>query len=109
MPKPAITFLAALLGALVGAGAILLSGAGEGGTDTVTVAEQPSAAPSNPTKGGLTPAAIYKRDAPGVVYIRARITEGGQTGDASGSGFVIGRGGSIVTNGHVRGKAQRVS
>ena len=109
MPKPAITFLAALLGALVGAGAILLSGAGEGGTDTVTVAEQPSAAPSNPTKGGLTPAAIYKRDAPGVVYIRARITEGGQTGDASGSGFVIGRGGSIVTNAHVVGNAGSVS
>ena len=109
MPKPAVTFLVALLGAIVGAGAILLSGVGDGAEDTVTVVEQGSAAPSNPTKGGLTPATIYKRDAPGVVFIRARITEGGQTGDASGSGFVIGRGGSIVTNAHVVGNAKSVS
>ncbi|MEY2442029.1 MAG: hypothetical protein QOJ46_1455 [bacterium] len=115
MSKPARklalpVFFAALLGALVGAGAILLSGVGDSsGGDTTTVVEQSSSAPSNPTKGGLTPRTIYKRDAPGVVFIRARISEGGQTGEASGSGFVIGRGGSIVTNAHVVGNAKTVS
>jgi S1-C subfamily serine protease len=107
MPKSAITFLAALLGALIGAGAILLIGGGGG--DTTTVVEQSSGAPSNPTKGGLTPRAIYRRDAPGVVYITARITQDGQTGEASGSGLVIGRGGSIVTNAHVVGDAKTVT
>jgi S1-C subfamily serine protease len=108
MPKLASTFLVALLGALVGAGAVLLSGAGDS-AGTTTVVEQSSAAPSNPSKGGLAPRAIYRRDAPGVVFIRARITENGETGDASGSGFVIGRGGSIVTNAHVVGDAKHVS
>ncbi len=108
MPTPAITFLAGLFGAVIGALAILVSGVGDG-ADTTTVVEQSSAAPSNPTKGGLAPRTIYRRDAPGVVFIRARITENGQTGDASGSGFVIGRGGSIVTNAHVVGNAKRVS
>ncbi len=110
MPKPAVTFLVALLGALVGAGAILLTGVGDGGGDTTTVVEEASTgAPSNPSRGGLSPRTIYKRDAPGVVFIRAKISEGGQTGDASGSGFVIGRGGSIVTNAHVVGDAKTVT
>jgi S1-C subfamily serine protease len=109
VPKPAITFLAALLGALVGAGAILLSGVGDNAADTTTVVEQSSAAPSNPTKGGLTPRAIYKRDAPGVVFIRAQISDATGTADVSGSGFVIGRGGSIVTNAHVVGSAKTVT
>ncbi len=108
MPKLVTTFLVALLGAVVGAGTVLLTGIG-GGSDTTTVVEQSSAAPSNPTKGALAPRTIYRRDAPGVVFIRARITENGQTGDASGSGFVIGRGGSIVTNAHVVGDAKTVS
>jgi putative serine protease PepD len=107
VPKSAITFLVALLGAIVGAGAILLIG-GRGG-DTTTVVEQSSAAPSNPLKGGQTPRAIYRRDAPGVVYITARITQDGQTGEASGSGLVMGRGGSIVTNAHVVGDAKTVT
>ncbi len=110
VPKPAVTFLVALLGALVGAGAILLTGVGDGGGDTTTVVEEASTgAPSNPSRGGLSPRTIYKRDAPGVVFIRAKISEGGQTGDASGSGFVIGRGGSIVTNAHVVGDAKTVT
>ena len=109
MPKAAITFLVALLGAVIGAGAVLLLGVGDDADDTTTVVEQSSAAPANPSKGGLTPATIYKRDAPGVVFIRSSITRDGQTGDASGSGFVIGRGGSIVTNAHVVAGAKDVT
>jgi S1-C subfamily serine protease len=108
MPNLPATFLVALLGAVVGAGAVLLTGAGDS-ADTTTVVESSSAAPANPTRGGLAPRTIYRRDAPGVVFIRARISEGGQADDASGSGFVIGRGGSIVTNAHVVGSAKTVS
>ncbi len=107
MPKPVITFLIALLGAVVGAGAIVVSGIGNAGGDTTTVVESVGA-PANPQRGGLTPRAIYRRDAPGVVFISARIVQDGQVGEASGSGFVIGRGGSIVTNAHVVGSAKTV-
>ena len=107
MPTPAITFIAGLVGAIIGALAILVSGVGDGG-DTTTVVEQGTAAPSNPTKGGLSPRVIYRRDAPGVVFVRASTT-GGPNPDSSGSGFVIGRGGSIVTNAHVVGSAKTVS
>ena len=107
MPPSAIAFLAGLLGAIVGALAILVSGVGDG-SDTTTVVEQSSAAPSNPSKGGLAPRTIYRRDAPGVVFVVAD-TSGSGRADASGSGFVIGRGGSIVTNAHVVGEAKSVS
>jgi len=107
MPPSAIAFLAGLLGAIVGALAVLVSGVGDG-SDTTTVVEQSSAAPSNPSKGGLAPRTIYRRDAPGVVFIAAD-TSGSGRADASGSGFVIGRGGSIVTNAHVVGEAKSVS
>jgi len=111
MPKPLTTFLAALLGGIVVAVAFLVFDVGSGGGDTTTVVEQQSApgAPVNPDSGALTPRAIYKRDAPGVVFIRAVISEGGQTATATGSGFVIGRGGSIVTNAHVVGDAKTVT
>jgi len=107
MPKLAIPFLAALLGAVVGASAILLLGGGDGGDTTTIVEGAPVTA--NPGKGGLSARAIYRRDAPGVVFIRARISQGAQTGVSTGSGFVIGRGGSIVTNAHVIGNAKRVT
>jgi S1-C subfamily serine protease len=69
---------------------------------------------------GLTPEAIYKRDAPGVVQITATTVTNGpvdpfgftaptkQTEQALGSGFVIDKAGHIVTNEHVIAGAQRV-
>jgi len=107
MPKAASTFLAALLGGVVVAVILLLTGAGGG--DTKTVFESGGPVLANPEKGALSPRTIYRRDAPGVVFIRARIREGSQTGVATGSGFVIGRGGSIVTNAHVVGDAKTVT
>jgi S1-C subfamily serine protease len=111
MPKPLSTFLAAVLGGLVVAVAFLLLAVGDdGGGDTTTVVERSSGgAPANPEKGQLSPRTIYKRDAPGVVFIRAAISGGGATGQSTGSGFVIGRGGSIVTNAHVVGDAKTVT
>ena len=60
--------------------------------------------------GGLTVRDIYRRDAPGVAFIRASVVE--QTanafglpeqrrGEASGSGFVLNKEGYIATNAHV--------
>ena len=110
MPKALSTFLAALLGGIVVAVAFLVLDVGDdGGDDTTTVVEQLGGAPSNPEKGALTPRAIYKRDAPGVVFVRSKIAEPGQSGESTGSGFVIGRGGSIVTNAHVVGNAKSVT
>ena len=79
---------------------IALTDPGGGDTETVTV-EQGGVALANPEKGALSARTIYKRDAPGVVFIRA--------GQATGSGFVIGRGGSIVTNAHVVGDTKTVT
>ncbi|HEV7804740.1 MAG TPA: trypsin-like peptidase domain-containing protein [Solirubrobacteraceae bacterium] len=109
MPKPLPTFLAAVFGGIVVAVALLVFDVGGGGGDTTTIVEQAPGALANPQRGALTPRAIYKRDAPGVVFIRAPLAEAGQTGEATGSGFVIGRGGSIVTNAHVVGDAKRVT
>jgi S1-C subfamily serine protease len=105
-------FLAALLGGAVVAVVLLATGAG-GGDDTKTVFASSDIA--NPKKGGLTPREIYKRDALGVVFITAQVTQAAspfapeQSGTATGSGFVIGKGGSIVTNAHVVEGASTVS
>ncbi|HEY1540513.1 MAG TPA: trypsin-like peptidase domain-containing protein [Solirubrobacteraceae bacterium] len=109
MPKVATTFLAALLGGVVVALAFLVAGVGGGGGSTKTVVEQAPVGSAGPRSGALTARAIYRRDAPGVVYIRARFDEQGESVDATGSGFVIGRGGSIVTNAHVVGDAKQVT
>jgi len=109
MPQALTHFLAALLGGVVVAVVLLLTGAGGGEGDTTTVVESGGAVLANPEKGALSPRTIYRRDAPGVVFVRARITEGGRSGLATGSGFVIGRGGSIVTNAHVVGNAKTVT
>ncbi|MDP2709864.1 MAG: trypsin-like peptidase domain-containing protein [Solirubrobacteraceae bacterium] len=98
-------FLAALIGGAVVAGVLLLTGAGGSG-ETTTVAA--GSAVANPQQGALTPREIYKRDAPGVVFITADLQQASsspfvpeQRGQSTGSGFVIGKGGSIVTNAHV--------
>jgi S1-C subfamily serine protease len=105
-------FLAALLGGAVVAAALLLTGLA-GGDDTTTLVGGPDLA--NPKKGALTPREIYKRDAPGVVFITADVPQAAspfspeQSGTATGSGFVIGKGGSIVTNAHVVEGASQVT
>ena len=68
-------------------------------------ADGPSPAPAvAPTVGGARPngdvAAIYRSASPGVVSVR--------TGGGSGTGFVIDRDGTLVTNAHVVGDAETV-
>jgi S1-C subfamily serine protease len=104
-------FLAALVGGAVVAAVLLLTGAGD---DTKTV-NAGGGGLANPTRDALSPRDIYKRDAPGVVFITANVTQAAspfapaQEGQSTGSGFVIGKGGSIVTNAHVVEGATRVT
>jgi len=115
-----VPFVAALLGGIVVAVALLATGLAGGGDTTTVVQQAPlgggQSADAESGGGALTPRQIYKRDAPGVVFITAEgggeatatpAPDGG--GEATGSGFVIGKGGSIVTNAHVVQGARRVS
>ena len=110
--------VAALMGSGITAGALLGAKAVGGGTTTV-VQQAPLDAQGGGGGGGsgkaLTARDIYKRDAPGVVFIRAQTVErgaspfdlfggGGGQGQESvstGSGFVIDEQGFILTNAHV--------
>jgi S1-C subfamily serine protease len=105
------------------AGAVgVVTGFDLGGGHTTTVIEQPplSGAVSASNDGGLTARDIYKRDAPGVVFIRANVVEQTsspfdfglpqqQQGVATGSGFVVDRDGTILTNAHVVNGASKVT
>jgi S1-C subfamily serine protease len=106
---------AALVGGATGAGAVLLL---DDDDQPRTVREVVRQAPlgegdtrSTASAGGLTPREIYRRDAPGVVFIRAEVVQRQQSpfdvfpterrGESTGTGFVIDEQGSILTNAHV--------
>src|SRR5690606_13787333 len=120
MRMVAVALLSALVGGGVAAGTVLLlddDGAGAGGGATRTIVQQ--APLSGADEGGLTPAEIYRRDAPGVVFITAEVVEQQTSpfdlfptvrrGTSTGTGFVIDDRGSILTNAHVVEHARRVS
>src|SRR5688572_2884680 len=115
-------FVAAILGGLV----VLVAGfiavaAGWVGKDETIVQRPlgPVAGESGVTEnGGLTINEIYKRDGPGVVFIRAEIVERVQTpfdvfpqrrrNESTGSGFVINDEGHVLTNAHVVQRATKI-
>jgi S1-C subfamily serine protease len=118
--------LVGLVSVVLGAGAAIgiVEGFSLGGGHTKTVVEEaPLAAhddTSNNSDGsGLTARDIYKRDAPGVVYIKAEVIQRTQSpfdlfpqeqrGEATGSGFVIDKDGTILTNAHVINGARKIT
>ena len=97
-PLSAIVAGAAIVGVLAGA-TIALAFDGGSGTDaagTTVIAPAPSRAAH-----ALSPEAIYRNDAPGVVVITDTQTQNVQKMRVLGSGFVIDKAGDIVTNEHV--------
>jgi S1-C subfamily serine protease len=106
------TVLSGILGGLVVLviGAILLAtGVIGGGSSTPLYTQAPVTQPTSNQEGdGSTINDIYKRAAPGVVFVEVRGRETSSPfglpdrgSNASGSGFVINEEGYIVTNAHV--------
>jgi S1-C subfamily serine protease len=105
-------FVAAVGGGLVVAGAFLALGVTGRRTTHTIVEESPIAALPAPSRtSNLTPHAIYERDAPGVVFVRALVVQQVQDpfdlfpqreqSTSTGSGFLIRAEGLILTNYHV--------
>jgi S1-C subfamily serine protease len=115
-----VVLASAALGAGASIGAVEVFGLG-GGTTTTIVEQAPLAgATTSASDGGLTARDIYKRDAPGVVFIRAEVVQKSsspfdfgmpseQRGESTGSGFLIDKTGTILTNAHVVDGATKVT
>jgi S1-C subfamily serine protease len=101
---------------LAGFAAVALAGCGggsdgdppSGSTGETTVNRSTTVEVVRPARGdgGFDPAAIYKREAPGVVTVFSVVHGdgdglGGSGGEGLGSGFVLNERGEIATNAHV--------
>jgi S1-C subfamily serine protease len=122
MRQVRLPLLSGLVGGAVVAALMLLFDVGGDGRTTTVVQQAPLAASTaaNDAEGSaLTAAEIYKRDAPGVVFIRAQVVQRSQSpfdlfpterrGESTGTGFVIDRKGDILTNAHVVDNAVKVT
>src|ERR671933_71411 len=101
-------------------GAVAVSAGWVGKDEKTTIVQEPlgQTRVSRSTSGDLTVNDIYRRDGPGVVFIRAEIVERVQSpfdlfpqrqrGEATGSGFVIDTDGHILTNAHVVQGASKI-
>ena len=115
---PARSFVIPLAAAMIGGGVtagVLLGAGAVGEHKTTTVVQQApltSASPATSSgSGAMTARDIYRRAAPGVVYIRARSVQSTQSpfdvfprqqeNVSTGSGFVLDEKGHILTNAHV--------
>jgi S1-C subfamily serine protease len=116
-------FVSALLGGLVVLIAVLILAAtgAIGGEDKTTIVQNPVSQSSvaDSKTPGLTVNGIYRKDSPGVAFIRAEVVQRSdspfnlfpqsQRGTATGSGFVIDESGDILTNAHVVEGATKVT
>jgi S1-C subfamily serine protease len=113
-------FVAALLGGLVVliGGLIAVSAGLIDNEKTVVQGAAASTPIANPASGETsTVNEIYKKAAPGVVFIRSEVVQQSQSpfgvpqtqrGEATGSGFVLDKSGDIVTNEHVVANASNI-
>jgi S1-C subfamily serine protease len=117
-----IAIVSAVIGAGMAVGVVEGLGTRSGKATTTLVQQAPFGGSDNASASdtGLTAGDIYKRDAPGVVFVRAQIVQRTQSpfdfglaqvqrGEATGSGFVIDTAGTILTNAHVVNGATKVS
>jgi S1-C subfamily serine protease len=89
------------------------------GSTTTVVRQAPISQPASntgSTKGGRTVQDIYANEGKGVVYIQSQGVSGGtdlfgqqEQGTATGSGFIVDKDGTIVTNAHVVDGASKVT
>jgi S1-C subfamily serine protease len=119
----AVVLVAAIIGAGAAVGLVEGFDLGSGKTTTTVVQQAPFGSSDNASDSsdsGLTAGDIYKRDAPGVVFVRSQIVQRTQSpfdfglpqeqrDEATGSGFVIDKAGTILTNAHVVNGATKVS
>jgi S1-C subfamily serine protease len=117
-----VAVVSAVLGCAAAVGIVSAFDLG-GGTAIRTVTQQAPLAPTKASaseEGALTARDIYKRDAPGVVFIRSEVVQRTpspfdfgfpeeQRGVATGSGFVIDKDGTILTNAHVVNDATKIT
>jgi S1-C subfamily serine protease len=118
-----VGLVSVVLGAAAAVG--IVEGFSLGGGHSKTIVEEAPLASHNDASSsgdgtGLTARDIYKRDAPGVAYIKAQVVQHTQSpfdfglpqeqqGEATGSGFVIDKDGTILTNAHVINGARKVT
>lgn len=113
----------ALVGGIIAAAGVAVLDLGST-TTTKTVVQQAPIGQTDgrvQTGGAMTARDLYKRDSPGVVFIRADVVQQTQAspfdfgmpqtqqGTATGSGFVLDAGGDILTNAHVVDGAVKVT
>jgi len=115
-----LAVLAALLGGGVAVGIAALTGVGGDSSTTTVIQQSPLAGNAKPASDGvpITARDIYRQDSPGVVFITANVSQTGTSafglpqtdrGVATGSGFVLDKQGTILTNAHVVDGATKVT
>jgi S1-C subfamily serine protease len=114
---------AAILGGVISSTIVTLVDDRAGAGTTTTVVRQAALAPTTGGAGdgarGLTASDIYRKYAPGVVFVRAEVVQRSDTpfdlfgqqqpSLATGTGFVIDKEGDILTNNHVIEGATKVT